>query len=348
MKAFFHKNIILRVMSSVCVAAVLTMTSIMPAHATEIEENGAKVYSITIRAGEHGNFTPDVISAQNGTSKKIVFQVEKGYSFTLANTSEIVRITDDKYIGKYYVVNQSIGIDRVTRNEEFVIEYGRLVDGIEYKVEFVDNATGIQIADPIFSWGSNGGASEYYTAKAIANYALVGDTSRRIDTLSDTEKVLQFRYNSTLSGGSSTNTTYQTTDGGVENITETQQNPIYQTVPAEAPVAAQAATGGRGTGGGEDTTTIEDEGTALDETPAEEGADEATTPDSDEDIDETTIEEEELPLAPGMNQPVNIAAVIAVMLGGIALILAIVWMIARRRIAVIEDQENDHDIDENL
>ena len=155
------------------------------------------------------------------------------------------------------------------------------------------------------------------------------------------------RYNSTLSGGSTTNTTYQTTDGGIENITETQQNPIYQTLPAEAPVAAQAATGGQGAGGGEDTAIIEDEGTALEDTPAAE-ENEGVAPESDESSDGTTIEEEELPLAPGMNQPVNIAAVIAVMLGGIALILAVVWMIARRRITVIEDQDHDHDIDENL
>ncbi len=346
MKAFFHKNIILRVVSSVCVATVLTITSIMPAHATEVEENGAKEYSITIRAGEHGNFTPDVVSTQNGTPKKIVYNVTKGEEFTLSNTTAIVGITDDKYKGKYYVINQEYNIQNVTRNAEFVIEYGRLVDGIEYKVEFVDNATGVQIADPIFSWGSNGSSSGNYSAKSIANYALVGDTSRRIETLSDTQKVLQFRYNSTLSGGSTTNTTYQTTDGGVENITETQQNPIYQALPAEAPVAAQAVTGGQGAGGGEDTTTIEDEGTALEETPAAE-ENEGVAPESDEGSEGTTIEEEELPLAPGMNQPVNIAAVIAVMLGGIALILAVVWMIARRRIAVIEDQENDHEIDEN-
>ncbi len=358
MRTCFHKNIILRAISSVCVATVLLMSNIMPAHATEAEESGGKTYEITIRAGEHGNFIDTIASAESVTPKKVVFQVNKGGSFSLGSTASIVNIAD-KYCEEYsdngllkkrpnyYVVNQSYEIQEVNRNAEFVIEYGRLVNGIEYKVEFVDNATGVEIADPIFNWGSTGSPSEYYSAKSIANYALTGNASRRIEVLSETDKVLQFRYNSTLSGGSTTNTTYQTTDGGIENITETQQNPIYQTLPAEAPVAAQAATGGQGAGGGEDTATIEDEGTALEDTPAAE-ENEGVAPESDESSDGTTIEEEELPLAPGMNQPVNIAAVIAVMLGGIALILAVVWMIARRRITVIEDQDHDHDIDENL
>jgi len=346
MRTCFHKNIILRAISSVCVATVLLMSNIMPAHATEAEESGGKTYEITIRAGEHGNFIDTIASAESVTPKKVVFRVNKGGSFSLDSTASIVSI-GAKYSGKYYVVNQEYKIEHVTRNAEFVIEYGRLVNGIEYKVEFVDNATGVEIADPIFNWGSTGSPTEYYSAKNIANYALTGNASRRIEVLSETDKVLQFIYNSTLSGGSTTNTTYQTTDGGIENITETQQNPIYQTLPAEAPVAAQAATGGQGTGGGEDTATIEDEGTALEDTPAAE-ENEGVAPESDESSDGTTIEEEELPLAPGMNQPVNIAAVIAVMLGGIALILAVVWMIARRRITVIEDQDHDHDIDENL
>ena len=346
MRACFHKNIILSIVSSVCVVAVLILTSVLPVHANE-EGNGIKTYEVTIRAGEHGNFISNINSAESISPKKVVFKVEKGNSFILDNTSAIVEISDT-YSGKYFVVNQRYRIKNVTRNAEFVIEYGRLVDGLEYKVEFIDNATGVQIADPIFSWGSDGGSTGVYTAKSIANYALIGDANRSIEALSDTNNVLQFRYNSTLSGGSSTNTTYQTTDGGVENVTETQQNPIYQTVPAQAPVAAQAATGGQGAGGGDDTTTIDEEGTALEDTPVAEGEDEVVTPESDESSDETTIEEEELPLAPGMNQPVNIAAVIAVMLGGIALILAVVWMIARRRITVIEDHENDHDIDENL
>ena len=347
MRACFHKNIILRVISSVCVAAVILMTNKMPAHATEAEESGAKTYEITIRAGEHGNFKEDKVNAYYESDKKIVFKVAKGVEFPKISTAGIVDI-DKAYEGKYYIVNQYYYIEHVNRNAEFVIEYGRLVNGIEYKVEFVDNATGVQIADPIFNWGSTGSSTEYYSAKTIANYALIGDASRRIEQLSDNNKLIQFRYNSTLSGGSSTNTTYQTTDGGVENVTETQQNPIYQTVPAQAPVAAQAATGGQGAGGGDDTTTIDEEGTALEDTPVAEGEDEVVTPESEDSSDETIIEEEELPLAPAMNQPVNIAAVIAVMLGGIALILAVIWMIARRRITVIEDHENDHDIDENL
>lgn len=338
----------LRIASSVCMAAVLILTSIMPVHANENAGDSVKTYKITLRAGEHGDFKQGIITSQAGNTKKIVFNVVKGEAFTLSNTADVIEITNVDYKGKYYVVNQSINIDHVTRNQEFVIEYGRLVDGIEYTVEFVDNATGVQIADPIFSWGSMGNPTEYYTAKSIGNYALTGTASRRIESLSDTDKVLQFRYNSTLTGETTTDTTYVTTDGGVENITETQQNPIYQTLPAEAPVAAQAATGGRGIGGGENTTTIEEEGTALEDTPEGDTSEEGVAPGSDENADETTIDEEELPLAPGMDQSVNIAAVIAVMLGGIALILAVVWMIARRRIAVIEDQDHDHDIDENL
>lgn len=178
-------------------------------------------------------------------------------------------------------------------------------------------------------------------AKTINNYAFVSSSSQPITLEKGVVKTIVFRYNSTLTGGTTTNTTYQTVDGGTETINETQQNPIYQSVPGAAPVAATAATGG-----GADTTAIEDEETALEAEPVQSEEEIEETPEATEEIGETsddaTIEDEEVPLAVGQ-KPVNIAAVLAILLGGVALILAVVWIAVRRRIADISDTDQSDD-----
>ena len=70
MRTCFHKNIILRVISSVCVATVLLMINKMPAQATEAELSGGKTYEITIRAGEHGNFDDTIRHASKTVKNK--------------------------------------------------------------------------------------------------------------------------------------------------------------------------------------------------------------------------------------------------------------------------------------
>ena len=340
MKKIFGKKIVLRLVASAAVAVIFASGFSIPAQAD------AKTYKVIIRAGEHGEFLVGDVVASEESSKKLVFEVEEGGSLTVQSTAAIVDIVNAQYQGKYFVQDEYLNFQNITRNEEYVIQYGRLVDGVEYKVEYVDNATGVPIADPKFAWGNDGAATPATYAKSISNYALASGSPQTLMLDKNAAfNTITFRYNSTLTGGTTTNTTYQTADGGTETINETQQNPIYQAVPGAAPVAAVATTGGTGGAG---TTVIGEEETALEATtPEADTEDEAIQGDTDaaedtQDTEEATIEEEEVALAPNANQPVNVAAVAAVMLGGIAVILAVIWIIARRRTAGIDDQ-NDSD-----
>ncbi len=334
MKKIIKNRSILKIISIFSVAVFVLASLPLQAQAVEIE-----TYTVTLRAGMHGNFRLDQITGDYESAKKIEFEVNNGTDFTIQSTAAIVEIADE-YEGNYFVKD----IENKTfyyneKDQEYVIEYGRLVNGVEYKVEYVDNATGVQIADPIFLWGEDGISTTNIYAINISNYALANGSPKAITPIKGaTTNTLTFRYNSTLTGGTTTNTTYQTVDGGTQTINETQQNPIYQAVPGAAPAAAVAATGGGG-GGGADTTAIEDEETALEAEPEPEGeAQESAeaTEETGEATEEATIEEEEVPLA-ASQQPFNLAAVLAILLGGVALILATVWIIARRRTIDVDD-----------
>jgi len=348
MKKLFDKKIILKLIASAVATVIFASGFSIPVQAD------TKTYKVILRAGEHGEFSlgdmptnvfGDVISS-DFSAKKMVFEVTEGGALLIQSTTAIVDIVNTQYQGKYFVQDESIYLQTVTRNEEYVIQYGRLVNGVEYKIEYVDNVTGVPIADPKFAWGNDTEYTPEINAKNISNYALANGSPQKLKLDKNaTFNTITFRYNSTLTGGTTTNTTYQTADGGTETINETQQNPIYQAVPGVAPAAAVATTGG--TGGGAGATIIGEEETALDATiPEEDTEDEAAQGDTEatEDTQETegtTIEEEEVALAPNANQPVNVAAVAAVMLGGIAVVLAVIWIIARRRIAGIDDQDDN-------
>ncbi len=333
MKKIIENRRILKIISIFSVVAIMLASLSLQAQAGEME-----TYTVTLRAGMHGNFRLDQIDGDYESAKKIEFEVPLYPNFEIQSTAAIVEIADE-YKGDYFVKDINKIFEYNGKDQEYVIEYGRLVNGVEYKVEYVDNATGVQIADPQFLWGEDGIPTTNIFAINISNYALANGSPKTITPVKGaTTNTLTFRYNSTLTGGTTTNTTYQTVDGGTQTINETQQNPIYQTVPGAAPAAAVAATGGGG--GGADTTAIEDEETALEAEPTEpEGeAQESAeaTEETGEATEEATIEEEEVPLA-ASQQPFNLAAVLAILLGGVALILATVWIIARRRTVDVDD-----------
>lgn len=334
MKKIIKNRSILKIISIFSVAVFVLASLPLQAKAGGIES-----YTVTLRAGMHGNFRLNQIVGDYESAKKIEIVVPRNFDYHIQSTAAIVEIADE-YLGNYFVKDIEKIFDYNGKDQEYVIEYGRLVNGVEYKVEYVDNATGVQIADPIFLWGEDGIPTTNIYAINISNYALANGSPKTITPIKNaTTNTLTFRYNSTLTGGTTTNTTYQTVDGGTQTINETQQNPIYQAVPGAAPAAAVAATGGGG-GGGADTTAIEDEETALEAEPAEpEGeAQESAeaTEETGEATEEATIEEEEVPLA-ASQQPFNLVAVLAILLGGVALILATVWIIARRRTVDVDD-----------
>jgi len=321
--------------------AIVAFCLPIKAKANELEHT--KSYQIILRAGEHGNFditpseSPNIYNA-----KKLAFNVAPDTSLSVQVKSGEIIINneylcdikiDPNYVGKYFVIDYENKYNNISKNQEYVIDYGRLVDAAEYKVEYIDNATGIQIIEPKLKYGNDGNQVSA-SPEIISNYAFVSSSSQPITLVKGEVKTITFRYNSTLTGGTTTNTTYQSADGGTETINETQQNPIYQTIPGTAPVAAVAATGGA-----TDTTAIEDEETALEAEPIQQEEEIQEKPESTDEIGETTeeatIEEEEVPLAAGQ-KPVNIAAVLAILLGGVALILAVVWIVVRRRIVDVE------------
>jgi len=182
----------------------------------------ADTYTITFRPGDVGYFALEANPEgdRQVMAEAVAAQEYAGYDYTVTKNGAIkvevaagaVAPQAPTYIqteAGYFVKNVMLwGPERrgVDRNKDYVVDYGKLVDGVEYVVKYVDSASGESIA-PVYIVQANigekrvvtapeqiitGGTSVYnLVSKGTLEYVLDGDATKNVFVFSYTMVPLQ-------------------------------------------------------------------------------------------------------------------------------------------------------------
>lgn len=311
-----------------------------------------KTYTVTFRPGNVGYFalTKDAAGSRQEMAGAVAAQVYgSNYEVTkngaikvtvpagaAAPDAPVYIQTEDGYFVKDTELWGPAENQNVDKNMDFVVDYGKLVNGVEYTVKYVDSSSGESIA-PVYIAQANVGetrtvtaprqivisAGTVYNLSSAASLELVldADSDKNIFTFSYTlapgetvvEEVIDY-----VDGGTVTTTEMVTTY--VDNGTTVTTTPAGQTGGQN-----QAQNGGAADENGAENVTIEDEDTPL--APADTDA----QPDKNGN-DVVTIGEDEVPLAEFDGGNASYAAVIwaGVFVAAAAAITAF-WLFTKKK-----------------
>lgn len=281
----------LRIFGTVLALAAAMFFTSASAEAAEAE----KTYTVTYRPGNVGHFA--LSDKEEGTKQEQALAAAKaqyaGYSYEITEKGAIkIKVAENqaapeapRYIvaKEGYFVKEAaewaVDAEKVTKNLDCVVDYGKLVDGVEYRVSYVDSASGASIA-PAYAAYANAGESRTVTApeqiviSGGSIYNRVGDAQKTLVLSADASKnVFEFKYTAAPDEENETVIT-EYVDGGVIYVTET--------------VIVPEGGGNRRPAAGQDETVIEDEETPL--TPDIPGTDDK---DKDKDKDDKTEGEDD-------------------------------------------------------
>lgn len=308
----------------------LSMAVLMPA----VKVQAAESYTVTFRPGNVGAFavSADAAGGAKENAEAVAALSYAGYEVEVTQRGAI-KVTvpagaavpaAPSYIvaeDGYFVKDASLwgpAGETVDRNMDFVVDYGKLIDGVEYTVEYVDSSSGESIA-PVYITQANAGESRTVTAplqiiiSGDVVYSLTSASSLEMILDADASKnVFTFRY-SLAPAGSVEEEIVNYVDGGTVTTTETVTTVIdngQTVVAAGTPAGGGAGAGADANAGAEeqDTVQIEDEQTPLaDQVPGQDGQDEG----GEENL--VTIDEEEVALAaaPFEEGGANVAIILA-------------------------------------
>lgn len=326
---------------SACVACVIAM--LLPS----LNVYAADTYTVTFRPGNVGYFATE---ANEGGDKQAMAEVVAsqeygGYSYSVTKNGAIkvtvpsgmAAPTAPTYIqaqSGYFVKNSAswgpTG-EAVDRNTDYVVDYGKLVDGVEYTVKYVDSVSGESIA-PVYIAQANIGESRSVTAPAqivisggaVYNLTSAGTLELVLDADSS-KNVFTFSYTLAPSG----TTVDEVVIGADGQIITTTDYVTTTTGGTQTVVAAGGAGAGEGGGeqgavaedGGADVVAIEEEGTPL--------------ADNDGNGDDTTdtlnISEGDVPLANREDSLANMAMLGASIFAFGAMFAAGMWLYIKKK-----------------
>ena len=337
---------------SACVAlALVLMLPSMNVYAESGSETQAsgKTYTVTFRPGNVGSFTDSAISRFNVEPTKhgaIKVTVPAG------SVAPEIYSSDVNAEKGYFVKNVSEwgpnGVI-VDRDMDFVVDYARLVDGVEYTIEYVDSASGESIA-PAYIAQANMGVERTESAPsqivisggAVYNLSSAASVTLVLDA-DATKNVFTFEYTMDPRG-----TVIEEViigeDGDIitttDYITTTINNGTTVGPGGVAGGAGGAGAAGAGGGdaeggeaaGGNEAVEILDE-----ETPLAGGIGEET----EEPAGMVEIGEEDVPLASGEEPVAKMAFIGASIFGAGAVILAGLWLYMKKKrvTAEVNNQE---------
>lgn len=272
-----------------------------------------QMYTITYRPGRIGTFSSELeqryqtFAKENGGSVtisdktgNIKLELPAGTEYPAAPRQDEILLKEE-YEGKYVISTDWMPQtgQMVTESENYVVDYEALVDGVTYRVEFVDAESGQQVAAPIIAQGNVDQWITYAAAQRLDTYVLDAGQPDGIRLTKDGDNTLTFTY-------TDSNVTVVETPGDVvtEEVTVPgDQVTVTENVPGTT-AGTQTGTTGTGTAGTGTGTTAgtggqtqtAGTGTAAG-TDAQTGADQETAQGQTAGQDQTTIEEEDVPLA---------------------------------------------------
>lgn len=313
--------------------------------------HAASEYTVTFRPGNVGQF--GIASGEEKTVKEMAQEVADiyyaQYETTITENGAIkVRVPagadmpaapgyilpDEGYCVRAWGPEQG---EKVTKNVDYVVDYGRLTDGVEYTVKYVDGESGESVAPSMTAYANIGdtvtkSAPASVTTSDAGVYVLTSDATQTI-TLSGNaaSNVITFTYSYSYDAGTVTSEVVRTIPGDTVTATETVTS-VADNGTGTVPGAAQAQGGAAGNGDAEDQdgVGIDDENAPLDNGPEGDGTEEELT----------NIEDERTPLqnllAGGGS---NTIVIMAGAFGVAAIVLALIWLLTRRKKTNAEEEQ---------
>ena len=217
-----------------------------------------QMYTITYRPGRIGTFTSELedryeeYAQANGGSVSvsdktgnIKLELPAGTEYPAAPRQDEIQIKDE-YDGKYVISTDWMPATGsvVTESEDYVVDYEALVNGVTYRIEFVDAESSQQVAPPIIAQGNVDQWVTYAAAQRIDTYQLDTDQPEGIQLTQDGENTLTFTYTDT-----NVNVVEVPGDVITEEVTVPGDNvTVVEEVPGTTTGTTTAGTGTTGTG----------------------------------------------------------------------------------------------------
>lgn len=344
-----------RIMNGVMALAVVC--SLMPA----ISVHAASEYTVTFRPGNVGRFGI-ASSAKGETSVKDMAQevadvLYGAYDVSVTENGAIkVKVPSGEQIPAapaYIIPDEGYCVRtwgpeqgaQVSKNVDYVVDYGRLTDGVEYTVKYIDEESGESIAPFAIAYANVGesvisNAPAIITTSEAGSYVLTSASSQEITLDADAaSNMIVFNYAYQYNPETIIEEVVTVVPGDTVTTTETITTVIENGAVVE-PGAVQvqnnddneADNGNNGAdnqGAENDVVNIEDEDTPLADTvPAEtEDEDKADIP-----AEIIEIEDGEVPLVTmGPESGINFAVILAGILGIAMIIVSVLWIRMRRK-----------------
>lgn len=207
-----------------------------------------KSYTVTYRAGNVGYFAmdgtketdkkemarevakllysdnQDITGIQVTDHGAIKLSVKKGAGVPKAPGTEYVQTKTGYFVKAVSEWGAAAG-ETVDRNLEYVVDYGKLVDGVEYTVSYIDDTSKSSIAPIAIAYGKVGDRVENTAPSVITisggtKYLLQGSATKNMTLTADsTENVLVFPYSKEPTG-TKVNEIVQYEEGDIVVVTQ--------------------------------------------------------------------------------------------------------------------------------
>lgn len=322
-----------------------TMTlALMLATVPAVSTKAAEQYTVTFRPGNVAEgFSESLVSQYETKYGKENVEVTSHGAVKITVASEAAMPTAPQagqvvYKAgnetKYFMMPGKEAEKTVTRNQDFVMDYGKLTNGVEYTVKFVDAESGDSIAPSATAYANIGATVSYTAPESVitgeyGQYQLTSEATLSIELTDKAEdNVLTFTYANQYNPGTTEKTVITYKDGGTVVDYET----VRMEQEGEGTVVVQPAA---------DNNNPATDNTAADPNTADDTVmiDEEETPlaDSTEPIedkgdkDTVLIDEEEIPLAAGIEDVIHPMVMVAVCVGVVVILLGAYWIFKRKQ-----------------
>lgn len=337
--------------------AICTIIMLVPVSAFAATE-----YTITVRAGSNnvgGTFTDEYkneleslkasgkISDYSFASDKVTISVPEGADApTLPDKLNYIQISD---IGYYILPTTKWGYSKnqgtISRNEDIVVQYGSLINGVEYTIYYIEKGTARNVAMPVIGRVEATTKKVSANAIAISGYRLdaaspASQTLLLDSTISDNKIIFEYNY---VGPGSTTSSTTEITytAGDVTTTYLETEVPTY----VATPTAGGGGAGGDAVAAGGGAADAGDAGDAGDEAGGAVEIPEAEVPlaatPSETDDEETPIDDGKVPLAAPIEQKTNWLLWIACIAGAAVIVMGTTYIGIRSRKAKAIDFSED-------
>lgn len=299
---------------------------------TQVQAQTVKTYTVTLRAGNVGSFdiakVESVLPEAEVTANYIRFQVNRGSSLVdmgfFKEEAQLDSVLLNTIIidGSYLLKSASgIANQQITANTEYVIDYGKLVDPVEYSIYFVDSESGEQIATPTLAYG-NAGDVINAVPMTLDGYD-TEDKAQELVLSKEGENTITFHYSFVQQEPEE-----PVIDAPQEQEEEEEPETIVVTEYVDVPVVTVTGTENETGADTEDGVDTEAQEEAVEEENQQENQsveiEEDEVPLADTEVNETEIQEDDIPLATTPVQENNMVLVAV----GVAIMIIIIGVVA--------------------